>query len=150
MTSEQKIELEYLIDLLREATKWNVDQGDDAIRLEIDFRINAILNGETPTDTEPDNLPAEEEPLTGSDYQALEAAKLNGHLDNGHLPDPGKAAKAVSEWKSKRVRCQENGHPVWRPLSQCHKENLFPNNPTAKKFRWVWDGPQDKNSNKEN
>ena len=153
MIEREKIEREIILDILAESSKWRItedDQNEDCIRLEVMDRARRLLLGVETVDangysqSHPDNLPAEEEPLTGSDYQALEAAKLNGHLDNGHLPDPGKAAKAVSEWKAKRVRCQENGHPVWRPLSQCHKEKLFPNNPTAKKFRWVWDGPQDK------
>ena len=143
-------ELTYLFGILSEASKWSASPDDDRdlVRMEVEERIHNLINGVVPVPDEngliqssihPDNLPAEEENLTGSDCQAPESEKLNGHL-----PDPKKAAKAVNEWKSKRVRCQENGHPVWRPLAECHKENLFPNNPTAKKFRWVWDGPQDK------
>lgn len=152
MTSEQKIELEYLIDLLREATKWSVDQGDDALRLEVDLRINNILSsveveGETEVQGEPDNLPAEEEPLTGTDYQALEAAKLNEHLESADQ-SPNKWAKQV-KWRSDKVRCSENGRLVWHPRAECHKEKLFPDNPESKQFRWVWDGPQDKKAQEE-
>ena len=140
MTQEQKTELEYLIDLLREASKWNVDQGDDALRLEVDLRINNILNSvEVEDETELHGETEVSPVLTESDYKALEAAKVNEHLAS-----PAKVEKTVNEWKAKRVRCQENGHPVWRPLCQCHKEKLFPDNPKAKKFRWVWDGPKDK------
>ena len=149
MTSQE--ELTYLFGILSEASKWSASSDDnrDLVRMEVEERIYNLINGVEPEPDEngwiqssihPDNLPAEEENLTGSDYRPIEDAKLN----NGHLPDPEKTAKAVNEWKSKRVRCQENGHPVWRPLAECHKEKLFPNNPTAKKFRWVWDGPQDK------
>ena len=153
MTSQE--ELTYLFGILSEASKWTASPDDDRdlVRMEVEERIYNLINGVEPEPDEngfiqssihPDNLPAEEENLTGSDCQAPESEKLNDHL-----PDPKKAAKAVSEWKSKRVRCQENGHPVWRPLCQCHKEKLFPNNPTAKKFRWVWDGHQDKKSQEE-
>ena len=137
-------ELTYLFGILSEASKWTASPDDDRdlVRMEIEERIYNLINGVEPEPDEngfiqssihPDNLPAEEN-LTASDCQA---------------PEHEKAAKAVSEWRSKRVRCQENGHPVWRPLAECHKEKLFPNNPTAKKFRWVWDGPQDKKAQEE-
>ena len=136
-------ELTYLFGILSEASKWASAPDDpDAVRLEVEYRIRNLISGVV---QEPDNLPAEEENLTGSDYQTIEDTKMN----NGHLPDPKKAAKAVNEWRSKRVRCQENGRPVWRPLCQCHKEKLFPDNPNSKKFRWVWDGPQDKKEQEE-
>lgn len=132
MTQDQKTELEYLIDLLREATKWNVDQGDDAIRLEIDYRINNILDGEA---------------ITSEDCQALEAAKLNEHLES-IAQQPNKWAKQM-KWRSDKVRCSENGRLVWHPRAECHKEKLFPDNPESKQFRWVWDGPQDKKAQEE-
>lgn len=140
MTKQE--ELTYLFGILSEASKWASSHDDpDSVRVEVEDRIRNLINGVVP---EHDNLPAEEENLAVSDCQASESEKLNGHL-----PDPVTAAKAVSDWKSKRVRCQENGRPVWRPLCQCHKEKLFPDNPTAKKFRWVWDGPQDKKAQEE-
>lgn len=140
MTSQE--ELTYLFGILSEASKWTASADDDRdlVRMEVEERIHNLINGVVPVPDEngliqssihPDNLPAESEALTGSDYQAP------------------KVAKAVSEWRSQRVRCQENGHPVWRPLAECHKEKLFPNNPNAKKFRWVWDGPQDKKEQEE-
>ena len=114
MTSHE--ELTYLFGILSEASKWASAHDDpDSVRMEVEYRIRNLINGVV---QEPDNLPAEEENLTGSDYQAPESEKLN----NGHLPDPVKAAKAVNEWKSKRVRCQENGHPVWHLRSECVKE----------------------------
>lgn len=131
MTQEQKTELEYLIDLLREASKWNVDQGDDALRLEVDLRINNILNGvevegETEVQGEPEVSP----------------------VLNEHLASPANAEKAVNEWKAKRVRCQENGHPVWHLRSECVKEPRDNRN-GGPKWTWKWIGPQDKKKQEE-
>ena len=130
-------ELTYLFGILSEASKWSASPGDDRdfVRMEVEERIRSLINGVV---QEHDNLPAEEENLTGSDYQAPESSKLNGHL-----PDPVKAAKAVSEWKSKRVRCQENGHPVWHLRSECIKEPRDNRN-GGPRWTWKWIGPQDK------
>ena len=139
MTSHE--ELTYLFGILSEASKWASSSDDpDTVRLEIEYRIRNLINGVVP---EHDNLPAEEENLTGSDYQAPESSKLNGHL-----PDLVKAAKAVSEWKSKRVRCQENGHPVWHLRSECIKEPRDNRN-GGPRWTWKWIGPQDKKEQEE-
>ena len=131
-------ELTYLFGILSEASKWTASPDDDRdlVRMEVEERIYNLINGVEPEPDENGWIQSSIHPdnLTGSDCQVSEHEK---------------AAKAVSEWRSKRVRCQENGHPVWRPLAECHKEKLFPNNPTAKKFRWVWDGPQDKKAQEE-
>lgn len=148
MTQEQKTELEYLIDLLREASKWNVDQGDDALRLEVDLRINNILNsveveGETEVQGEPEVSPV----LTEDDYKALEAAKLNEHLSSPEKVDNARS-RSRSKWESGKVRCSENGHLVWRPRSECQK---VPRD-TSKggpKWKWQWMGPQDKKAQEE-
>ena len=135
-------ELTYLFGILSEASKWASSPDDpDAVRLEVEYRIRNLISDVV---QEPDNLPAEEENLTGSDLQAPEAAKLN----NGHLPDPVKAAKAVNEWKSKRVRCQENGHPVWHLRSECVKEPRDNRN-GGPRWTWKWIGPQDKKAQEE-
>lgn len=140
-------ERNYLCELILASSQWRISEGDetDAIRLEVQDRLRR-LNGVDTVDengycqSEPDNLPAEDEPLTTADYQALEAARLNEHLDNKNKSD------SRDKWKVDKVRCQENGKVVWHPLAECHQEKMFPNNPKAKKFRWVWDGPQDKQS----
>ena len=141
MTSHE--ELTYLFGILSEASKWSASPGDDRdfVRMEVEERIRSLINGVV---TEHDNLPAEEENLTGSDYQAPEDAKMN----NGHLPDPEKAAKAVNEWKSKRVRCQENGRPVWHLRSECVKEPRDNRN-GGPRWTWKWIGPQDKKAQEE-
>lgn len=134
MTQEQKTELEYLIDLLREASKWNVDQGDDALRLEVDLRINTILNGEgTPSD-QVETCEVEVNPvLTEDDFRDLEAAKLNEHLNEKR--EKQKIFK--QRWKADKIRCMENGRVVWHPKTECHKE-VIPGFKT--KWRWVWHG----------
>ncbi len=143
MTQDQKTELEYLIDLLREASKWNVEQGDDALRLEVDLRINNILNsveveGETKVQGEPDNLPAEDEALTNEDFKALEAARLNEHLAS-----PEKVEDARKQWESSKVRCSENGRLVWHPRSECQKVPRD-NSKGGPAWKWQWMGPKDK------
>lgn len=140
MTQDQKTELEYLIDLLREASKWNVDQGDDALRLEVDLRINNILNSvevedETKVHAEPDNLPAEDEALTNEDFKALEAARLNEHLAS-----PEKVDDARKQWESSKVRCSENGRLVWHPRSECQKVPRD-NSKGGPAWKWQWMGP---------
>lgn len=139
MTADQKIELEYLIDLLREASKWNVEQGDDALRLEVDLRINNILNsveveGETKVQGETEVSPV----LTQDDYKALEAAKLDEHLAS-----PEKVDDARKQWESSKVRCSENGRLVWHPRSECQKVPRD-NSKGGPAWKWQWMGPQDK------
>lgn len=132
MTKQE--ELTYLFGILSEASKWASSQDDpDSVRVEVESRIRNLINGVVP---EHDNLPSEEENLTGSE-------KLNSHL-----PDPKKAAKAVNEWKSKRVRCQEGGHPVWHLRSECVKEPRDNRN-GGPRWTWKWIGPQDKKEQEE-
>lgn len=132
MTSQE--ELTYLFGILSEASKWASSQGDpDAVRMEVEDRIRNLINGVV---TEHDNLPAEEENLTGSE-------KLNSHL-----PDPEKAAKTVNEWKSKRVRCYENGRHVWHLRTECIREPRD-NSKGGPSWTWKWIGPQDKKEQEE-
>ena len=134
-------ELTYLFGILSEASKWaSANDDPDSVRMEVEYRIRNLISGIA---QKPDNLPAEEENLTGSDYQAHKSSKLNSHL-----PDPVKAAKAVNEWKSKRVRCQENGHPVWHLRSECVKEPRDNRN-GGPRWTWKWIGPQDKKEQEE-
>lgn len=126
-------ELTYLFGILSEASKWSASPGDDRdfVRMEVEERIRSLINGAV---QKHDNLPAEEENLTGSDYQATEP---------GHLPDPKKAAKTVNEWKAKRVRCYENGRHVWHLRSECVREPRDNRN-GGPSWTWKWIGPQDK------
>ena len=140
-TMTKQEELTYLFGILSEASKWASSQDDpDSVRVEVEDRIRNIINCVA---QKPDNLPAEEENLTGSDYQAHESEKLNGHL-----PDPKKAAKSVSEWKSKHVRCYENGRHVWHLRSECVKEPRDNSN-GGPRWTWKWIGPQDKKAQEE-
>ena len=137
-------EREYLIDLLFEGTRWKVDQDEvlNGLELEVRDRLRR-LSGVNTIDQEglcqsnpPDNLPAEDEALTGADYQALEAARLNEHLAS-----PEKVEKAKERWKHGRVRVTIDGKLVWKLESECHKE-IIPG--FEKKWHWVWNGPDDK------
>lgn len=159
MTKQE--ELTYLFGILSEASKWtaSADDNRDLVRMEVEERIHNLINGVEPEPDEngriqssihPDNpktvtkpgqfVDTVEEPLNEDDFKALEAAKLNAHLASLQ-----KIADAREKWKSDKVRCQENGKAVWHPMCECHKEKLFPHNPKAKKFRWVWDGPRAEN-----
>ena len=139
MTNQE--ELTYLFGILSAASKWSSSQDDpDSVRVEVEYRIRNLISGAVP---EPDNLPAEEENLTGSDCQEPEPEKLNVHL-----PDPEKAAKAVNDWKSKRVRCYENGRHVWHLRSECVKEPRDNRN-GGPRWTWKWIGPQGKKEQEE-
>lgn len=145
MTQEQKTELETLLDIVFEASKWKIEDGQDGIRLEVESRIrNLILTDEATVVTcEPEISPV----LTGDDFNTLEAAKLNEYLDE-HLASPKKVDEARKAWEKLKVRCSENGKLVWHPRAECHQVPMFPDNPLSKKFKWVWDGPKDKEVNK--
>lgn len=144
MTEQEKIELEYLIDLLREASKWNVDEGDDALRCEVDLRINRILSSVNVEDeVEVSSEPVISPVITQDDFKALEADRLNEHLAS-----PDKVIKTVNKWKAQRVRCQENGHPVWHLRSECVREPRDNRN-GGPAWTWKWLGPQDKKAQEE-
>lgn len=144
MTQEQKTELNYLLDIVMEASKFKIEDGQDAIRLEVESRIENILNSvEVEEETEVQGELEVSPVLTEDDYKALEAAKVNDHLAS-----PEKAEKAVNTWKAQRVRCQENGHPVWHLRSECVKEPRDNRN-GGPAWVWRWLGPQDKKKQEE-
>ena len=139
MTPEE--ERIYLTNLLIDSTAWSVSEGEtrSAIELEVIDRLRQLQGQESinvvgkPSD----------EVINEYDHNAIEETRVNEHLEE-HIAPPEKMWRKQWKWKNDKVRCQENGKAVWRPLCQCHKEKLFPDNPKAKKFRWVWDGPKDK------
>lgn len=134
-------EREYLINLLFESARWKVDHDEvlNGLELEIRDRLRR-LSGVNTIDEEglcqsdlPNNLPAEDEALTGADYQALEADNLNEHLSSKE--------KTKRKWASKRVRVVIDGKPTWKLREECHKE-VMPGWQT--KQHWVWNGTDDK------
>ena len=135
MTQEQKIELNYLLDIVMEASKFKIEDGQDAIRLEVESRIenlmsNVEVEGETEVQDEPEVSPEPNEDLE-SPEKADDARSLSR-----------------SKWESSKVRCSENGRLVWRPRSECQK---VPRD-TSKggpKWKWQWMGPQDKQAQEE-
>lgn len=133
MTQEQKTELEYLLNVILEASKWKIEDGQDAIRLEIESRIDTILSheAETVVTCKPEVSPV----LTDDDYKALEAARLNDHLAS-----PNKVREAKERWKKGRVRVMVDGKPAWKKIEECVKQKCFPDIPDSTKWRWVWKG----------
>lgn len=123
----------YLETLLLESARWRISEDDvySPIEREIMDRLRRLngINTEDENGYVQSNLPAEDEALTGADYQALEAAKLNEHLSN--------KAKTKRKWASKRVRVVIDGKPTWKLRSDCHKE-VMPGWVT--KMHWVWNG----------
>ena len=134
MTPEE--ERIYLTNLLIDSTAWSVSEGEtrSAIELEVIDRIRKLQGQESINVV---GLPSDEV-LNEYDNNALEETRVNEHLAS-----PAKVGKAVNEWKAKRVRCQENGHPVWHLRSECVREPRDNRN-GGPKWTWKWLGPQDK------
>jgi hypothetical protein len=138
MTADE--ERQYLCDLIMSASEWRLSEGDerDTLRLEIQDRLRR-LNG---VETEDENGYVQSEPvevspvLTEDDYKALEAAKLNEHLNEKRE----KQKLFKQRWKHGRVRVTIDGKPVWKLERDCHKE-IIPG--FEKKWHWVWNGNQE-------
>ena len=114
--------------------------------MEVEERIHNLINGVTPEPDEngliqssihPDNLPAEDEALTGADYQALEASRLNEHLASVE-----KVKDARSKWERGKVRVFIDGKHVWKKRSECVKQ-ARDNSKGGAPWKWVWLGPQE-------
>ena len=137
MTQEQKTELEYLLDLVLEASKWKIEDGQDAIRLEVESRINAILSHEDTVVTgETEVSPV----LTSDDFTAFEAARLNEHLAS-----PNKAEKEWQKkfkWKLDKTRVVVDGKITWKPKAECTQEPRDNSN-GGPKWHWVWHDPNE-------
>lgn len=122
-------ELTYLFGILSEASKWASSPDDpDAVRLEVEYRIRNLISGAVP---EHDNLPAEEENLTGSE----------------NIASPEKSDNARSKWERNKVRVYIDGRHVWKPRADCVKQQRD-NSKGGPAWKWVWIGPQDKKVNK--
>lgn len=137
MTSSE--EREYLIDLLFEGTRWKVDKDEvlNGLELEIRDRLRR-LSGVNTIDEDglcqselPDNLPAEEEELTGSEY----------------IDSPEKSDNARSKWERNKVRVYIDGRHVWKPREQCVKQPRD-NSKGGPAWKWKFVGPQGNEVNK--
>ena len=144
MTSQE--ELTYLFGILSEASKWSASPDDDRdlVRMEVEERIHNLINGVEPEPDEngliqssihPDNLPAEEEELTGTEHTESVERQTN------------KWAKQ-RKWRADKVRCTENGRLVWHLRSECVKEPRDNRN-GGPRWTWKWIGPQDKKEQEE-
>lgn len=131
-------ELNYLFGILSEASKWSASPDDnrDLVRMEVEERIHNLINGVEPEPDEngdiqssihPDNLPAEQENLTGSEY----------------IDSPEKSDNARSKWERNKVRVYIDGRHVWKPREQCVKQPRD-NSKGGPAWKWVWIEPQDK------
>lgn len=141
MTSHE--ELTYLFGILSEASKWSASPDDqrDLVRMEVEERIHNLINGIEPEPDEngyiqssihPDNLPAEQENLTGSEY----------------IDSPEKSDNARSKWERNKVRVYIDGRHVWKPREQCVKQPRD-NSKGGPKWTWKFVGPQDKKAQEE-
>lgn len=129
-------EREYLIDLLFESARWKVDHDEvlNGLELEIRDRLRR-LSGVNTVDQDgliqsdlPDNLPAEDENLTGG---------------GEHIASPEKVEKAWQKqwkWKMDKVRVHIDGKVVWKPKDQCTREPRD-NSHGGPKWQWVWHDP---------
>lgn len=143
-------QLLFLLDIQAEATKWDVDRdaGDNAYELEVRSRIKELVEElagsdepveveEPEPEPEPDN--PVDEPLTGDDYQALEAAKLDDFLEDKLKARREKKNLVAAEYRKKNVRVHIDGKAIWKPRAECIQV------PTSNgHFKWVWNGPKDK------
>lgn len=147
MTKQE--ELQYLIGIVTEASKWTPSPDDqrDLVRMEVEERINNLVMGVEPEPDEngliqstihPDN--PVDEPLTGADYQALEAQHLNDYIEERRQRN----RKSKDKWKKDKVRVYMNGKSVWKLRSECRKVPRWPDKPEATGWKWEWVVPQDK------
>lgn len=111
MTPEERkqVERELILDILIESTKWRVDEGDDAIRLEVCLRAKQLFTGK--------------EDLG----------------DNGLIQSVVERGLARQQVKNKnlhvgQVRVCIDGKPKWFPQDRC-MQIPFPKSKTGKK--WV-------------
>lgn len=140
-----KQQLLFLLDIQSEATKWDVDReaGDNAYELEVRERIKNLVEELTGSDEDgeveepeldihiPDN--PVDEPLTGADYKALEAAKLDDYLEDKRKAYRDRKNANAAEYRKRNVRVHINGKPVWKPRNQCVQ---IPN--SNGQLRWIW------------
>lgn len=114
MTQQEReqVERELILDILIESTKWRVDEGDDAIRLEVCLRAQKLFTGK-------------------------EDLGDNGLIQS--VVERGLARQQQAKNKSKnthvgQVRVCINGKPKWFPESMC-MQVPFPKSKT--KLKWI-------------
>ncbi len=150
MTEREKIEREIILDILAESSKWRVtedDQDVDCIRMEVMDRAKRLLLG---ADTVDENgyaqthevqvqaEPAPEHDIDVSLVQAIEASRLNEHLEEKKKQKQYTEAK--NSWKNERVRVFIDGRPVWKLRDQC-RQVPRDNSKGGLPWTWHWDDP---------
>ena len=111
LTERERIERELILDILIESTKWRVDEGDDAIRLEVCLRAKQLFTGKEDLG---DNGLIQSVVERGLAKQAERIKQQNTHVG--------------------QVRVYVNGKPKWFPESMC-MQIPFPKSKNGKK--WV-------------
>lgn len=96
MTQQEReqVERELILDILIESTKWSVDEGDDAIRLEVCLRARRLLGiGEAP----------------GEPQSVVERGLAKA------------AARKPRDTHAGKIRIYENGHSRWVSRELCEQ-----------------------------
>jgi hypothetical protein len=117
MTEEQKTELVYLQELVLESTRWRISEDDDLSPIEREVRDRMDRLQEALTGNSAETIQEE-------DYRALEAARLNEHLEK---------ADTGCQQESK-VKLTYNGRLLRLPrymLEQVHCKNSHTG------YKWV-------------
>lgn len=113
MTQQEKeqVERELILDILIESTKWRVDEGDDAIRLEVCLRAKKLFTGKEDLG---DNGLIQSVVERGLVRQQEKKKQQNTHVG--------------------QVRVCINGKPKWFPKDMCVQ---VPFAKSKNGFRWT-------------
>lgn len=113
MTQQEKeqVERELILDILIESTKWRVDEGDDAIRLEVCLRAKKLFTGKEDLG---DNGLIQSVVERGLARQQEKKKQQNTHVG--------------------QVRVCINGKPKWFPKDMCVQ---VPFAKSKNGFRWT-------------
>ena len=91
----EKVERELILDILIESTRWHVDEGDDAIRLEVCLRARRLLGIE--------EIPGESQSVVERGLAKLEARSKSRDTHAG------------------KIRIYENGRTRWVARELCEQ-----------------------------
>lgn len=93
----EKVERELILDILIESTKWRVDEGDDAIRLEVCLRAKQLFTGK--------------EDL--GDNGLIQSVVERG------LARQAERERVAAKWHPNQVRVKINGKSRWTSKDLC-------------------------------
>lgn len=153
---ERKDELNYLLELVLEASKWKLSEGDerDTIRLEVEHRLRVLTGSST---GEPDDTglihdyPKGETVIVRQEGKfvpevkfPVEKSVMERYAEKHpeHIAPPEKVYAALEKARNThagKVRCKEGDRMVWHPIDECRKvpRDCSKGGP---KFQWKWFG----------